>query len=204
MEERPLSEWINTGRHYRTNANTDISSQFADQLVTTSRSLGVDVAYLTPTPGHGNCFFEAICDQIMYRDVLRDSMSSHLLNLCKAPAQMRIVNQLRHSTSSVCISSISNSKSVLMTHVDLIIDESLEHHPYMTRQNAWDEYLNDMENLSVWAEDIVIQTAAIFLNRDIYLISDQNNKENPFTKIFSNNQQPHVPLLLGYIPRVHF
>ena len=65
------------------------------------------------------------------------------------------------------------------------------------------QFLVPQAQTSTFAEDSVVNAAAMFLGEHILFISYQNKAEAPYTRIPSG-QSVEAPTIIGYLPGVHF
>ena len=69
-------------------------------------------------------------------------------------------------------------------------------------------FVKRMQKPNQWAEDSILLGCSLYLNRNIFLMSKENNKESPLTKyclideINSNNLSQSI--ILGYFSQTHF
>ena len=126
------------------------------------------------TLGDGNCFFTACCQQLSARPQLkvRQIKPSILrLNVCK-------------------FAQLSRKKTVLemkKNFNDLL-------------NNNWNDFFEKMKLTGTWADGPVAQITALYLERDMIIISPQCNSQNPWLMINGSKKQDFPPIILGNTP----
>ena len=175
------SSGVAAGGHDAPVMATSNDERMAREMVTTAGHLGEHLEYHAVTPGDGNCFYHALLDQIQNRPEVSEliapgvAQSEHLHDHFKLRQGM--VNFVRETVDP------------------LILGQSeVEFHDFLQKQAC----------PATFAEDAVIQSAAIFLGVDIWLISAQNTAVSRYTKIGSGRQPAQAHIILGYIPGIHF
>ena len=152
----------------------------ADELVETARRLGQQLEYHAITRGDGNCFYHAVLEQVRNR-----------------PEVSRLI-PLEVLESGALTDHLSLRQAVVC-YVRRAVDPVF----LGKTRGEFDEWLHHQALPAVFAEDIVVQSAATYLGVDIWLISDQNTPEAPYTKM-DGGHVAGVHIILGYKPQVHF
>ena len=118
-----------------------------------------------PTPGRGNCFFAAICQQLDYRNELGiQNVYSH--------------SQLRRA---VCEFALAREHPQIKTLAE-------EHDATaITLRSTWKVFFTNMKKNGVFAEGPVVHCTAIFLHVDDAVISLRNTPSNPFMLVPGEN-----------------
>ena len=146
----------------------------------TARHLGQQLEYHAITRGDGNCFYHAVLDQVRQRPEV-----SQLIPL--------------EVVESGALADHLSLRQAVVAHVRRAVDPA-----FLTMtQTEFDTWLDHQALPAVFAEDSVVQYAAVFLGVDIWLISDQNTPEAPYTKM-DGGHGAEVHIILGYKPQVHF
>ena len=137
-----------------------------------------------PTPGKGNCFFAAICQQLNHRTELNAS------NVYNA-AQLR---------KQVCDFALAKSHP-------LVQKLATEHD-----QNAvpclrvpWESLFTNMKKNGVFAEGPVLNVTALLLQLDIAVLSFGNTALNPYLLVPGHCPTPAPPpIYVGNLINLHF
>ena len=108
------------------------------------------------TKGDGNCFYNAIIDQIQNNPGVYDTLSEDAKR-CSTPSELR----------AAVITFVASWPPVLsenetMNQWRLSID--------------WQSYLDEHAQLGTYADDLMIHCTATFLGKDIYVTTKQNNR----------------------------
>ena len=109
------------------------------------------------TKGDGNCFYNAIIDQIQNNPGVYDTLSDDAKQ-CSTPSELR----------AAVITFIESWPPVLNN------EETLNQ--WKVSSPDWQSYLNEQREPGTYADDIVIHCAATFLGKDIYATTQQNKK----------------------------
>ena len=169
----------------------------ANQLLQIIRNCEIKVKLDEYVPGEktGNCLFFAVCQQVN-RDVFQDLEQ---FDEFRDPYQGQFI--LRQALVSWVLTSdhpkVAEIASEYGEHVELIDNET------------WDEYWQKMSRDTEWAEDLVVQTLALFLQTDICVVSRTSTKQTPMYLISGNRTNSNVrletpPFIIGYWNRIHF
>lgn len=137
-----------------------------------------------PTPGRGNCFFEAVCQQLNNRPEL------DLPNVYTAGTLRK----------AICEYAITKS--------DPKIQELADEHDMqasVTFRTPWDVFFTNMKKNGSFAEGPVLYVAALLLKRDMAIISFGNNRVNPYMNVPGHGERrSYPPLYLGNQINLHF
>ena len=166
-------------------ARSDLKSAVA--MVKTARAKGQDLRYRSITPGDGSCFYHAIIDQVRNR-----------------PEVSRLLRQNTDVTSAI-VDHLSLRKAVvkftderereLGAFIDFLYDdEEISFKTLIERQNT----------PPTFARDVFLDSTAMLLGVDIWMISRENSVEHPYTKISCGRPSADARIVLGYIPDIHF
>ena len=109
------------------------------------------------TTGDGNCFYNAIMDQIQNNPGVRDTLSDDA-KLCSTPSELRAA-VIRFIESWPPALNRVETMNVWKTAV---------------YGDNWKHYLDQQRKPGVFADDIVIHSTATFLGKDIYVTTNQN------------------------------
>ncbi|XP_072014058.1 uncharacterized protein [Amphiura filiformis] len=138
----------------------------------------LNLAFHGKTPADGNCFFNAVSDQL------------HLFNLPhQSPWNLRqsVVEFLRNNPSIQGPDGTINFEAI---------------HP------DWETYCTSMARDGEWADHIVIVAIAHILQRDILIVTSSPqgaDGADPFIRISSGTDGPSIqPLLLGHLWESHY
>ena len=147
---------------------------------------GLDLRMDFRTRGDGNCFPRAIKQQCNRPDVGID-IPSH--------------GELRRLVCNF----MTNSQEQIVQDMK----ERWEMND-MGQGESWSDFWERMGKDTVWAEGPFIRGTALFLQKDILIISDKATLDEPITITISGNRKgkenrcPGAPLLLGYHTNVHY
>ena len=130
------------------------------------------------TVGDGNCFYNAIIDQMENNPRVAESLSDEARN-CSTPKDLRekVIDFI------VKWPDVLNQESLLVAR-DIMITRFRERKNLptsYTQEGIWQCYLlPEQMKCGVYAEDFIIQCTPTFLCKDIYVISPgtSNNKQN--------------------------
>ena len=109
------------------------------------------------TTGDGNCFYNAIMDQIQNNPGVRDTLSDDAKQ-CSTPSELRAA-VIRFIESWPPALNRVETMNVWKTAV---------------YGDNWKHYLDQQRKPGVFADDIVIHSTATFLGKDIYVTTNQN------------------------------
>ena len=140
------------------------------------------------TEGDGNCYFRALCSQLQRAEV---AAPDHIKRLDHRSLRRKICNFMLKSKLPV----IKNFKQ---NWLDFQLGD-------------YNRYWKDMAKSDgdIWAEGPVIHATAWFLERDIYVASEQATMADPFIA-FSGNQDGSdascvgAALWLGHLTGLHY
>ena len=151
-----------------------------------SLTLKLPLVMDVPTPGKGNCFFAAVCQQIDHRPELG------LQNVYASPAHLR---------RQVCEFALAKDNPTIL-NLAVQHDETA----ILTLRSPWDHFFQTMKRNGVFAEGPVLHCTALLLGLDIAVITLGNTQENPYFLISgqSNLQPPPPPIFLGNEVNMHF
>ena len=112
------------------------------------------------TKGDGNCFYNAIIDQIQNNPGVYDTLSEDAKR-CSTPSELR----------AAVITFIASWPEVLSEQETLTVwkDSGLGE-----GQIDWESYIDEQGKNGVYADDLVIHCTATFLAKDIYVTTNQN------------------------------
>ena len=140
------------------------------------------------TEGDGNCYFRAVCSQLQRLEVA-------------APDHFRRLDHL----------SLRRKVCNFMLKSRLKVVENFKRNWYDFRLGDYDQWWMAMAESkgNIWAEGPVIHATAWFLERDIYVVSEQARMDDPFIP-FSGNQDGSdiacagAALWLGHLTGLHY
>ena len=140
------------------------------------------------TEGDGNCYFRAVCSQLQRLEVA-------------APDHFRRLDHL----------SLRRKVCNFMLKSRLKVVENFKRNWYDFRLGDYDQWWMAMAESkgNIWAEGPVIHATAWFLERDIYVVSEQATLGDPFLP-FSGNQDGSeaacagAALWLGHLTGLHY
>lgn len=159
-------------------------STSADFFINLSKSLGVPVTYQNVIKGDGNCFFSSISDQFLCRPALSEGVSAANLEIFTDPLKPR---------KNVCTHMVDNYQ-----HFIDFFNGDLEFHAYVNRMRIPNE----------WAEDHIVFATCFYVNKNIYIMSEESTRDYPFNKHYNIDQENEDNLqkclLLGYHSQTHF
>ena len=133
-----------------------------------------------PTPGKGNCFFAALCQQMRRPEVGLENLYT--------------VQSLRRLTCEYAMSDKDERVNILRENYEV------------TASKPWNIFFSEMRKNGIYAEGPLVFVCAYMLGRNIIHISSSNKNVNPWYLIQGANEgEPHAaPIILGNISNVHF
>ena len=171
-------------------------STLTDEAMRAVTRLDLPYRCYEPTRGDGNCLFRAIIDQMRNPHILA-TISERAKNI------ERNHHALRQAIVDFCEYDCNlHQTDTFQLHKTVYINEAQK--PGESNDTTWKRCLQNMRRDSVFAEDIFIESTAIFLQKDIKLVSPQQTKQHPWTTISGNPITPGQPITLAYLPGRHF
>ena len=137
------------------------------------------------TPGRGNCFFAAICQQMERPELNLQGMYN--------PASLR---------RSVCDFALAR-RTAEVQQLSVIHDDRAT----LSLRAPWEKFFETMKKNGQWAEGPVLYCTALMLERDIAVISFCNTPSNPYMLIpgSTGGQQSAYPFMfIGNQVDLHF
>ena len=152
-------------------------------------SIGLPFVADNPTIGDGNCFFNAIIQQLTYE------------GNCPFVSPLDLRHKLVQFVSNSPI--LLESESYCIAR-NVYIQE--RQRPGETVDATWFRVLTSMSLNGTWADDIFISCMSTFLQRQICLTSPHHKARVPWTTFHPILESPEWrrPITLGMIPNVHF
>ena len=149
------------------------------------------------TPGDGNCFFWAIEQQLL-RPEIASSIPPRVLEAGTDHSQLRtgIVNFAER---------ISALHPTFQIAIDLYVQRKGK--PGEPASLAWKRCCQEMKRNGTWAEDVFIEAAAFYLEKDIFVTSQTNPKGAPWTRMCCHQHDqvcPQFPITLVQVNQNHF
>ena len=112
------------------------------------------------TEGDGNCFYNALIDQIHNNPGVYETLSEDAKQ-CSTPAELRAAV----ITFIASWPEVLSSQETLTQWKDSGLGEG---------QIDWESYIDEQGKNGVYADDLVIHCTATFLAKDIYVTTNQN------------------------------
>ena len=136
-----------------------------------------------PTPGQGNCFFQAVMQQL-------------------ERAEINIQNvYVDHKNLRKCICDYATMcETVELVNYKVNYDELA----LSISAKNWDCFFHEMKKPRVWAEGPVAQVTAWLLQRDILVISEGSKESNPYLLIPGDKTHSYPPMVLGNAAGCHY
>ncbi len=166
-------------------------SQFLPKIQTILSQHNLPYVCPTPTPADGNCFFHAIVDQMKRPEFVKKrennpSLQTHI-TLRKA-----IIQYIQHDASFQRTDMYKNIKISVMAE---------------SRYKSFLEYIDHINEDGTWADTMMIQATASFLQADIKILTDTTNSINSPWLSFSGNSNGEFfrsCITLAHINMIHF
>ena len=154
-----------------------------EELIALMSGLKLPLVMDDPTPGKGNCFFAACCQQMSNR------LELGLLDLY-TPASLR-----------KCICEFSLNMEDPRVH-----KMSLEYDKIAIAQGSkpWTIFFSDMRKNGTWEQGPVVYCLSYMLQRDIIVVSQTCTMKNIWLLIDAFSSTNHPPIILGNISGVHY
>ena len=149
-----------------------------EAVILTIQELDLPFSMDKTTLGDGNCFFTACCQQLSARPELK-------------------VQQIKPSILrfNVCKFAQSSRKKTVLEMKNNFND---------LLNNDWNDFFEKMKLVGTWADGPAAQITALYLERDMIIISSQCNSQNPWLMINRSKKQDFPPIVLGNTPTNHF
>lgn len=149
------------------------------------------------TLGDGNCFFRALEQQIQRPEIA----ASLPVRVTQAGVQH---NQLRSAIVDF-VDMITIHHPGFQISKDIYIERNGKpgEHPSVT----WHRCCELMKSNATWAEDIFIEAAAFYLEKDIFVTSATTTREHPWNRICCHQHDqpcPSNPVTMVLINQNHF
>ena len=109
------------------------------------------------TPSDGNCFFHALTQQIKRPKL-------------KITTKVTKLTDSKKLRLSICNFAINSKEEKVMT---------LRQNWDKVSRTPWNDFFQKMKVVGVWVESPIPEIAALYLNRDMHIISQGNNAETP-------------------------
>ena len=142
------------------------------------------------TEGDGNCFYNALIDQMENNPRVAESLSDEGKN-CSTPKDLRekVIDFIMKWPDALNHESLLVAKDVMIT----AYRERKNFPASYTQEGIWQCYLlPEQRECGVFAEDFIIQCTPTFLCKDIYVISPGSSKNPP-----NLSKWLHIPSFAG-------
>ena len=138
----------------------------------------------SPTPGRGNCFFAAMCQQLNNRQELNTANVYTAASLRK----------------QVCEFALARTHPLVQK-----LAEEHDNTAAITLRAPWASFFAHMKKSGVFAEGPVLYCTALLLQLDIALMSFGNTIQNPYLLIPGHGNSPAPPpIYVGNLINLHF
>ena len=139
------------------------------------------------TPSDGNCFFHALTHQIKRPKL-------------KITTKVTKVTDSKKLRLSICNFALNSKEEKVMT---------LRQNWDKVSSTSWNDFFKKIKVVGVWVESPIPEIAALYLNRDMHIISQGHNEENPYTYLNGQrneqtNEYESTPILLYNYVEQHF
>ena len=174
------------------------ASTMATQIVSNARSAGLDVTYDFPTLVDGNCFYNAVTDQMKRTDV-KKFLDPHFIFTDPYKLRIAVVNYVLHE---------SNKQNIYIQQYKDHYEEIL----HAENGNiTFLQFLHHQANNAVYETELFIKGTAVFLGIDIHINTPGCNSSRPYNVVHRFWQNSHkavnnspAAMLLGNICEIHF
>lgn len=152
-----------------------------DELMAHINSIQLPFLMDDVTPGRGNCFFSAVCQQMRRPELALENLYTH--------------QSLRKCTCEFALA-LKDPRVVTL-------GGNFNRNAIACKSRPWDVFFNDMKKNGTWAEEPVVYCLAWLLSRDIIVISMDCTINNPWLFIDGSGSN-FPPIILANIAGVHF
>ena len=148
-----------------------------DKCMESVRKHHLPFKVLNITPAFGDCFFQAIFDQIQNNEAIRSTVSESARN-CQSHLELRrgLINFIRHNSPA-----LNENDGILASKLAYINEPQYVRDLHMQDQNEeqrWETCLSNMSQPEVWAKDIFIALMPLYLEKDICIAATAYEHNN--------------------------
>ena len=170
-----------------------MAPNFASECITLIKHFKLQYSLQKITPGDGNCFFHAICDQVQSRTDLNSKLPQFAIEAASHHSILRkeVVNFVKHTSLN---EALAIYKVALLSNFRTRLDKEKE----------WQRYLKTMSMDGTWADDLIIQATSTYLGTNILLLASSNMLDSPWTEVLGNDSARMEAMTLVYLVGRHF
>ena len=175
-----MSKYLNKKTYAEANKTQNLANSLSlfEQTLKPIKDHNLPFGNENETEGDGNCFYNAIIDQMENNPRVAESLSEEARN-CSTPKDLRekVIDFITKWPDAL-------DQDILLVAKDVMITAYRERKNLptsYTQEGIWQCYLlPEQMECGVYAEDFIIQCTPTFLCKDIYVISSgtSNNKQN--------------------------